>query len=192
MSRLGDFFSDTFAQAKSHEPNWVQRLPSMPGSAQSLQDAFIANRWSHPYGHDQNSMDIFAGGVGHPAGSEHPWARTVGRAVGSYFIGRGLNNATGTNYAAPAARGIGNLFSGGGGGGLGGGGLGGLMDMGGMGGMPTQSPMGVIPPIQTYRDPMAGGDMLPPGLMALLLSMQNQSPADSPSGPALGSGGGVI
>lgn len=86
MSRFGDFLSNTFAQAKSHEPGWVQRLPSMPGSPQSLQDAFIKNKWNDPYGKDQNSMDLFAGGVGHPAGSEHPWARGVGRAVGTAFV----------------------------------------------------------------------------------------------------------
>src|SRR5258708_38268091 len=85
MSRFGDFLSNTFAQAKSHEPGWIQRLPSMPGSAQSLQDAFIKNRWSHPYGGEQNSMDIFAGGVGHPLGSQHPWARDIGRTVGTIF-----------------------------------------------------------------------------------------------------------
>src|SRR5258706_11304081 len=140
MSRLGDFFSDTFAQAKSHEPSWIQRLPSMPGSAQSLQDAFIANRWSHPYGSEQNSMDIFAGGVGHPAGSEHPWARSIGRAVGSYFLGKGLNDVTGTSWAGSAARGAGNLLGGGGGmpsDGPGGTSFGG----GGIGGVPADNSM---------------------------------------------------
>lgn len=115
MSRFGNFLSDTFSRAKSHEPSWIQKLPSMPGSPQSLQDAFIKNKWNSPYGNEQNSMDIFAGGTGHPAGSEHPWARKTGRAVGSFFLGRGLNNATGTNWAGPAARAGGSLFGQGGG-----------------------------------------------------------------------------
>lgn len=83
---FGKFLSNSASQAKGHEPGWIQRLPSMPGSPQSLQDALIKNKWNSPYGKDQNSADIFAGGVGHPAGSEHPWARAVGRTVGTAFI----------------------------------------------------------------------------------------------------------
>lgn len=163
MSRFGDFLSDTFAQAKSHEPNWIQRLPSMPGSPQSLQDAFIANRWSHPYG-EQNSMDIFAGGVGHPAGSEYPWARGVGRFVGSYFLGKGLNNVTGTDWAGPAAKGIGNLFSGGGA--PGGGGMpgGGMPSLGGGG--PTDNSM-IAPMVEK---PQMRAEGIPPALLALLIA----------------------
>lgn len=90
MSRFGDFLSDISSQIKSHEPGWVQDLPSMPGSLQSLQDAMIKNKWNSPFGGDQNSFDIFAGGVGHPAGSEHPWARGVGRTAGTIFGGNAL------------------------------------------------------------------------------------------------------
>lgn len=185
MSRLGDFFSDTFARAKSHEPSWIQRLPSMPGSPQSLQDAFIANRWSHPYGDEQNSMDIFAGGVGHPAGSEHPWARSVGRAVGSYFLGKGLNDFTGTSWAGSAAKGIGGLF---GGGGMGQGSTGGLEGaLGGQGypGYPS------IQPINTYQDPLQGSAQFSPGLMAFLAQLQ-QSQAPSVDNSPMISGGGSI
>lgn len=106
MSRLGDFFSDTFAQAKSHEPDWIQNLPSMPGTPQSLQDAFIKNKWNDPFG-DQNSFDIFAGGVGHPAGSENPWARGIGRTVGSIFGAGSLYGAGAGSSAGSGATEVG-------------------------------------------------------------------------------------
>src|SRR5258706_7635868 len=190
MSRLGDFFSDTFAQAKSHEPSWIQRLPSMPGSAQSLQDAFIANRWSHPYGSEQNSMDIFAGGVGHPAGSEHPWARKVGRTVGSYFLGNYLNNLTGTSWAGSAARGAGGLFGGG---------------MGGMSGAGGQAPGGLegalggqgypgypsVQPINTYQNPLQSSAQFSPGLMPFLAQLQQAQMPSVDTSPMI-SGGGAI
>lgn len=189
MSRLGDFFSNTFAQAKSHEPGWIQRLPSMPGTPQSLQDAFIANRWSHPYGSEQNSMDIFAGGVGHPAGSEHPWARTIGRAVGSYFLSRGLNNATGTNWAGPAARGVGNLFNGGGGlSGMGDGPLGGLLGGGGGNAPPVDNSM-ILPQPQPQQDSLSS---LPPGFLTMLLAnafQQQQRPQEQDQGSMISPGG---
>lgn len=172
MSRLGDFFSRTFAQARSHEPSWIQHLPSMPGSPQSLQDAFIANRWSHPYGSEQNSMDIFAGGVGHPAGSEHPWARTAGRAVGSYFLGQGLNNFTGTNWAGSAARSAGGLLSGGTPGSPGG-------FAGNAASMPEDNSM--IAPIPVHDEFQNQGNQVPAGLLAMLLAQQGGQP-DEPQG----------
>jgi hypothetical protein len=185
MSRLSDFFSNTFAQAKSHEPGWIQRLPSMPGTPQSLQDAFIANRWSHPYGKEANSMDIFMGGTGHPASSDQPWARTVGRAVGSYFLGNWLNNLTGTKWAAPAVRGIAGMSSGGG--------LSGMLNQGQGQALPEygMAPMGGIPPINTYRDPLGGDNM--PGLMAMLMALQSQQqPQQQEHDNALISGGGLV
>lgn len=110
MSRWTDFRDSVSPQhvaeqIKAAEPNWVQNLPAMPGSLQSLQEALIRNRWSHPFGSEQNSMDIFAGGVGHPAGSEHPWARTVGRAVGSFFGGSALGSLGGAGDAGPVFQG---------------------------------------------------------------------------------------
>lgn len=189
MSRLGDFFSNTFAQAKSHEPSWIQRLPSMPGSPQSLQDAFIANRWSHPYGSENTSMDIFAGGLGHPLGSQNETDRTIGRSVGSYFLGRGLNNLTGTSWAGSAARGIGGLF---GGGGLGGqGGTGGLEGaLGGQGGQGYPN-YPSIQPINTYQDPLQGSAQFSPTLMAFLSQLQQAQMPSVDASPMI-SGGGAI
>lgn len=184
MSRLGDFFSDTFARAKSHEPGWIQRLPSMPGSPQALQDAFITNRWSHPYGSDASSMDVFAGGVGHPASSEQPWARAIGRTIGSIFLGKGLNTLTGTQYAGPAARGAANILSGQGDAN----GAPGLMG-GGMGTLPANRPL--IPPLAT-PDPFAEqGGQISPGLIAMLLaSRQNGGDETQPSqAPYISAGG---
>lgn len=174
MSRFGDFLSNTFAQAKSHEPGWIQRLPSMPGSPQSLQDAFIANRWSHPYGSENTSMDIFAGGLGHPLGSQNETDRTIGRSVGSYFLGRGLNNLTGTSWAGSAAKGIGSLFGGGGGMQSGGG----MPSFGGTGGgAPADNSM-IAPMVEK---PQMQADGIPPTLLALLIaqSQANHAPADS-------------
>lgn len=165
MSRLGDFFSNTFAQAKSHEPGWIQRLPSMPGSPQSLQDAFIANRWSHPYGSENTSMDIFAGGLGHPLGSQNQSDRTVGRAVGSYFMGRGLNNVTGTSWAGPAARGAVGMLSGGGGD-SGSGGLGGVLS----GGAAMSQDNSMIAPSHMPDLFADSGPSMSPDLLAFMLA----------------------
>lgn len=187
MSRLGDFFSNTFAQAKSHEPSWIQRLPSMPGSPQSLQDAFIENRWSHPYGSENTSMDIFAGGLGHPLGSQNEGDRTVGRAVGSYFAGRGLNNVTGTSWAGSAARGVGNIL---GGGGMGGQGAPGGLE-GALSGQVAYPGYPSIQPINTYQDPLQGSAQFSPSLMALLAQLQQGQAPSADSAPMI-SGGGAI
>jgi hypothetical protein len=189
MSRLGDFFSNTFAQAKSHEPGWIQRLPSMPGSAQSLQDAFIANRWSHPYGSEQNSMDIFAGGVGHPAGSEHPWARTIGRAVGSYFLGNYLNNLTGTSWAGPAARGAGRLFSGGTSGADGADGTGGLGEVLSAGGATPQD-NSMIAPLHMPDLFADSGPSMSPDLLAFMLTSRRGGDSEQQDNQSHLGGGG--
>lgn len=110
MSRWTDFRDSVSPQhvaeqIKAAEPNWVQNLPSMPGSLQSLQDAVIKDKWGNPFGGEQNSMDIFAGGVGHPAGSEHPWARTAGRTAGSFFGGEALMGLGGAGDAGPGFQG---------------------------------------------------------------------------------------
>ncbi len=104
---LGHILSGAFSQAKSMEPKFIQDLPSMPGSPQSLQDAIILNKYNDPFGPDANSMDVFAGGTGHPLGSEHPEARTVGRAVGSYFAGGSLLGALGGESGAATGAGEG-------------------------------------------------------------------------------------
>lgn len=173
MSRFGNFLSDIFSQAKSHEPSWIQDLPSMPGSPQSLQDAFIKNKWNDPFGGDQNSMDIFAGGVGHPAGSEHPWARGVGRTVGSLFGANAL-------YGLGSSGGLGEAGFGGeaGGtyGGLGGAGgeAGFAGEAGGLGeGMsPTQS---ASMPFEWDTGPGEGPAMDPE-----LMGQGDYAPPDSP------------
>jgi hypothetical protein len=189
MSRLGDFFSNTFAQAKSHEPGWIQRLPSMPGSAQSLQDAFIKNEWSHPYGKDANSFDVFAGGIGHPASSDQPWARKIGRGVGSYFLGKGLNDLTGTSWAGPAARGAGSLFSGGMGGADGTDGNGGLSEvLSGGGATPQDNSM--IAPLHMPDLFADSGPIMSPDLLAFMFASKHGGDSEQQDNqPYLGGGG---
>lgn len=159
----------------------------MPGSPQSLQDAFIANRWSHPYGSENTSMDIFAGGLGHPLGSQNEGDRTVGRAVGSYFAGRGLNNVTGTSWAGSAARGVGNIL---GGGGMGGQGAPGGLE-GALSGQVAYPGYPSIQPINTYQDPLQGSAQFSPSLMALLAQLQQGQAPSADSAPMI-SGGGAI
>lgn len=188
MSRLGDFFSNTFAQAKSHEPSWIQRLPSMPGSPQSLQDAFIENRWSHPYGSENTSMDIFAGGLGHPLGSQNQTDRSIGRAVGSYFLGRGLNNLTGTTWAGPAVKGAASVLGGAGGGGDagGGGGLGGVLS----GGVAMPEDNSMIAPMHMPDLFAESSPSISPELLAFMLASRRGGENEQPDNqPYLGGGG---
>ena len=90
MSYLSDLAQHWGETIQNNEPNWASRLPRMPGSAQSLTDAMAQNQWSHPFSGDANSMDTFLGGSGHPASSDQPWARNIGRGIGSLFGGYGL------------------------------------------------------------------------------------------------------
>lgn len=130
-------------------------------------------------------MDVFAGGTGHPASSDQPWARGVGRAVGSYFLGRGLNNVTGTSWAGPAARGAASAF---GGGSAGGGGLGGVLSGGGNAGPEDNSMIAPLHMPDLFAD--SGPSMSPDLLAFMLASRRGGGDAEQQDNqPYLGGGG---
>lgn len=79
-------------------PSWAP--PAMPGSLQSFGEGISMNAWSHPYGEGENSMDRAAGG----ASADNPWARRIGRTVGTAFLPT-LGNFFGEEAGAAGAAG---------------------------------------------------------------------------------------
>lgn len=133
-------------------------------------------------------MDIFAGGVGHPLGSQNQTDRTIGRAVGSYFLGRGLNNLTDTSWAGPAARGAASVLGGSGGDdGSGRGGLGEVLSGGTA--MPQDNSM--IAPLHMPDLFADSGPSMSPDLLAFMLAPRRGGGEDEQQDnqPYLGGGG---
>lgn len=59
----------------------VQKWMDMPGSPTSFMHGIGMNKWNSPYGSERNSADEIAGG----GSSSQPWARAIGRSVGTFF-----------------------------------------------------------------------------------------------------------
>lgn len=91
--------NDWTAPGNERTPNWLDLSRGAPGSAQSLGSAVAQNEWSHPYGADANSMDIYTGGFS----STSPVARRIGRGVGTAFgLGAVAGLAGGSEAGASA------------------------------------------------------------------------------------------
>jgi len=59
----------------------IQKWMDMPGSPVSMMHGLSMNKWNSPYGSERNSADEIAGG----GSSSQPWARAIGRTVGTAF-----------------------------------------------------------------------------------------------------------
>src|SRR5690348_16608745 len=95
------FFSDLRDAVTFHgDPGGIvgdiQKLSDMPGSPASLVHAVSRNKFNNPFGSEATSPDIFAGGFS----SRFPLARTIGRGVGSFFLGQGAGNLLSSDAAA--------------------------------------------------------------------------------------------
>jgi hypothetical protein len=86
MSWIGDVGQ----HLQSISPNWVN-THAIPGSAQAWVNALANDDWTNPFSGKASSWDMMAGG----SSSEDPRIRTVGRAVGSYFLGGAVANGAG-------------------------------------------------------------------------------------------------
>lgn len=188
MSRWTDW-RDSVNPSRAGYIDAARNIGNAPGGPESFYRALQTNNWSSGGGTSGNSnvhtsWDDIMGGWG----ADTPGLRRVGRGVGLYFAGRGINGATGTNWASSAARGVGNLLSGGGVGGGGAGGIGGLMGMGG-GGSGGGMDNSMIAPLP-ITDPYATNSQssLQPLLLAMMMANQQRSD-DEPDGPVISAGG---